>query len=141
MKAKKTHLQVIVILLLGVSMLFAWDGFHYVETAESESGVLVQWQAKDERYLSYYEVYRSRSDSDVLTRLGYVTPLGDGASYIFTDNDIFSKSSVSGDFKLNYKVRAVLKNGRYEDSPVVQASLTSLGVRRQTWGSIKAMFR
>lgn len=136
----KTLSKILVILLMTAT-LFAWDGFHYVETAESESGVLVQWQARDERDLSYYEVYRSRSDSDVLTRLGYVTPLGDGAGYIFTDNDIFSKPGVSGDFKLNYKVRAVLKNGRYEDSQVVQASLTSLGVRRQTWGSIKAMFR
>jgi hypothetical protein len=136
----KTLSKILVILLMTAT-LFAWDGFNYVKTSESESGILLQWQARSEKDLSYYIVYRSRSDSDVFTRLGYVTPQGNGASYIYNDNDIFSKSAASADFKFNYKVRAVLKNGRFDDSPMVEASLASLSVRRQTWGSIKAMFR
>jgi hypothetical protein len=140
MKYMRNALKIIIISLTAI-LLFAWDGFNYIAAAESDNGILIEWQAKNEEDISYYEIYRSRSDSDILTRIGYVTPLGKSASYSFLDNDIFSKPGVSVDFRFNYKVRAVLTNGRFDDSRIVQASLTSLGVRRQTWGSIKAMFR
>lgn len=138
---KKTLFIISLLTFLLSPALFAWDGFNYIIAAESDNGILIEWQAKNEEEISYYEIYRSRSDSEILTRIGYVTPLGKNASYSFLDNDIFSKPGVSGDFRFNYKVRAVLSNGRFDDSRVVQAALSSLGVRRQTWGSIKAMFR
>jgi len=138
---KKTLFIICILSFLLSPALFAWAGFNYIVAAENDNGILIEWQAKTEEDISHYEIYRSRSDSDIPTRIRYVTPLGKNASYSFLDNDILSKAGVSGDFRFNYKVRAVLSNGRFDDSRVVQASLSSLGVRRQTWGSIKAMFR
>ena len=141
MNMKKLHLITLTILLLGSSMLFAWDGFNYVAANEHDSGIRVDWQAKDEHSVSYYEIYRSRSDSDILDKRASITAVGAGASYTFQDDNIFSKSTETGNYKFDYYVRAIMKDGSYKNSDVVQVSLTSLGVTQQTWGSIKAMFR
>jgi len=138
---KKLHLIALILLVLTSGMLFAWDGFNYVVANEHDSGIRVDWQAKDEHRVSYYEIYRSRSDSDILDKRSSVTALGGGASYTFQDDNIFSKSTETGNYKFDYYVRAIMKDGSYKNSDVVQVSLTSLGVTQQTWGSIKAMFR
>ena len=141
MKMRKLHLTAMILLVLTGSMLFAWDGFSYVIANEHNSGIRVDWQAKDEHKVNYYEIYRSRSDSDILDKRASITALGFGASYTFQDEDIFSKSTETGNYKFDYFVRAVMKDGSYKNSNVAHVSLTSLGVTQQTWGSIKAMFR
>ncbi len=138
---RKLQIIALILLVLTGSMLFAWDGFNYVVANEHDSGIRVDWQAKDEHSVSYYEIYRSRSDSDILDKRASVTAVGAGASYTFQDNNIFSKSTETGDYKFDYYVRAIMRDGSYKNSDVVQVSLTSLGVTQQTWGSIKAMFR
>lgn len=141
MKLKKLHLVTIIILLLAGSLLCAWDGFNYVVANEYDSGIRVDWQAKDEHKVHYYEIYRSRSDSNILDKRASVTALGEGASYTFQDDNIFSKASETGNYSFDYFVRAVMKDGTFTNSDKVKVSLTSLGVTQQTWGSIKAMFR
>lgn len=141
MKMRKLHLIAMILLVLTGSMLLAWDGFNYVVANEYNSGIRVDWQAKDEHNVNYYEIYRSRSDSDILDKRASVTALGGGASYTYQDDNIFSKSTETGNYKFDYYIRAVLKDGSYKNSDIVQVSLTSLGVTQQTWGSIKAMFR
>ncbi|MCF7832599.1 MAG: hypothetical protein K9N05_03345 [Candidatus Marinimicrobia bacterium] len=138
---KKLHLIALILLVLTSGMLFAWDGFNYVVANEHNSGIRVDWQAKDEHGVHYYEIYRSRSDSDILDKRASVTALGVGASYTFQDDNIFSKSSETGNYVFDYYIRAVMKDGSFKNSDKVQVSLTSLGVTQQTWGSIKAMFR
>ncbi len=141
MNMKKRYLLLAILFTLLTGLLFAWDGFNYVIATEHNAGIRIDWQVKDESNVSYYEIYRSRSDSQILTKLKSVTALGAGASYSYLDDDMFSKSSVSGDYNFDYFIRAVMVNGEYKNSDKVQASLTSLGVSQQTWGSIKAMFR
>ncbi len=141
MKTKKLHLLIAIILLMGSSLLFAWDGFNYVVANEYNSGIRVDWQAKDEQNVHYYEIYRSRSNSNILDKRASVTALGGGASYTFQDDNIFSKSTEAGNYQFDYFVRAVLKDGSFVNSDKVLVSLTTLGVSQQTWGSIKAMFR
>ncbi|MEA2077909.1 MAG: hypothetical protein U9O95_07825 [Candidatus Marinimicrobia bacterium] len=138
---KKLHLIALIILVLGSSLLFAWDGFNYVIANEFNSGIRVDWQAKDEQGIHYYEIYRSRSDSNILDKRAYVTALGGGASYTFQDENIFSKSTETGNYQFDYFVRAVMRDGTFKNSDKVMVSLTSLGVTQQTWGSIKAMFK
>ena len=141
MKLKKTHYLLITVLVMFGSLLFAWDGFNYVVANEFNSGIRVDWQAKDEQNVHYYEIYRSRSDSNILDKRASVSALGEGASYTFQDENIFSKSSETGNYSFDYFVRAVMKDGTFKNSDKVAVSLTSLGVTQQTWGSIKAMFR
>lgn len=130
-----------IILLLAGSFLFAWDGFNFVAVNEYNSGIRVNWQAKDEQNVHYYEIYRSRSDSQILDKRASVTALGGGASYTFQDDNIFSKSAETGNYEFDYFVRAVMKDGTFRNSDKVKVTLTTLGVTQQTWGSIKAMFR
>ncbi|MCF7833583.1 MAG: hypothetical protein K9N05_08435 [Candidatus Marinimicrobia bacterium] len=137
---KKPHFIFIILLLAG-SVLFAWDGFNYIAVNEYNSGIRVDWQAKDEQNVHYYEIYRSRSDSQILDKRASVTALGGGASYTFQDDNIFSKSAETGNFEFDYFVRAVMKDGTFKNSDKVKVTLTTLGVTQQTWGSIKAMFR
>ena len=141
MKTKKLHLLTFIILMLTCSLLFAWDGFNYVVANEYNSGIRVDWQAKDEQNVHYYEIYRSRSDSEILNKRASITALGEGASYSFQDDNIFSKSAETGNYSFKYYVRAVMKDGTFMNSDKAEVSLTSLGVTQQTWGSIKAMFR
>ena len=140
MNMKKPHFIFIILLLAG-SVLFAWDGFNYIAVNEYNSGIRVDWQAKDEQNVHYYEIYRSRSDSQILDKRASVTALGGGASYTFQDDNIFSKSAETGNFEFDYFVRAVMKDGTFKNSDKVKVTLTTLGVTQQTWGSIKAMFR
>ncbi len=140
MKKKKLSFLFIV-LLFCTSMLFAWDGFNYVVANEHDSGIRVSWQAKDEHAVKYYEIYRSRDGSSILSKRASVTALGLGAAYIFQDDNLFSKSAESGAYSFNYFVRAVMKDGSYKNSDKILVSISNLGVSQQTWGSIKAMFR
>ena len=141
MKMKKLHLIALILLVLTSGMLFAWDGFNYVVANDHDSGIRVDWQAKDEHSVHHYEIYRSRSDSNILTKRAEISALGSGASYTFFDDNILSKSSETGNFTFDYSIRAVMIDGTFKNSDKVQVSLTSLGVSQQTWGSIKAMFR
>lgn len=140
-RMEKLSLYVIALMLLGTSILFAWDGFTYIVANEHETGVRVSWQAKDEQSVAYYEIYRSRAESSILDKRASVTALGLGASYVFQDDNMFSKASESGDYTFNYFVRAVFDNGSYKNSDKVFVAISNLGVSQQTWGSIKAMFR
>lgn len=141
MKTRKLYIIVAVLCLLSASMLLAWDGFNYIIANEYKSGIRVSWQAKNEGNVQYYEIYRQRSDSDILDKRASVIALGLGAAYTFQDDNILSKSSESGDFSFEYFVRAVMKDGSYKNSDKMQVNFTHLGVSQQTWGSIKAMFR
>ena len=139
---RKISSIIAVILLFTTGLLFAWDGFTYVRATENNSGILVEWQVKNEKEIGYYEIYRSRSDSQFLKKVASVTAIGNAPYYSFKDDQLFSKSAASGDYTFDYFIRAVMSDsGEYFDSDKVQASLTTLGVTRQTWGSIKAMFR
>jgi hypothetical protein len=141
MKTKKSHLFTILILMLAGSVLFAWDGFINVKAEEFNTGILVTWQAKDEQNVHYYEIYRSRTNSEVVDKRASVSALGSGATYTYQDENIFSKTTETGDYSFYYFVRAVMKDGSFENSEKVMVRLSTLGVSQQTWGSIKAMFR
>ena len=141
MKMRKLHFIALILLVLTSGMLFAWDGFNYVAASELESGIRLDWQAKNEYHVYSYVVWRSRSESNILHKCYEVISKGDGATYSYVDVEYLQKSAETGNFKFNYYVRAVMTDGSYKNSDVVQVSLTSLGVTQQTWGSIKAMFR
>mgnify|MGYP000569034608 CR=1 FL=1 len=130
-----------ILLFVMTSMLSAWEGFSYVIAEAHDSGVRVSWQSKDEGEVKYYEIYRSRAESTILEKRASVTALGMGASYVFQDDNMFSKSSESSGYSFDYYVRAVMKDGSYSNSAKKFVALAHLGVSQQTWGSIKAMFR
>jgi hypothetical protein len=140
MNTTKLHLIALSILLMASTILFAWDGFYFVNAVEHNDGIIISWQAKNEQDVAYYNVFRGRSGSLIFEDIYTVNVINPGGVYHHVDR-VFSKPGVSGDYKFDYYVRAVMKDGTYRTSLTVQASLTSLGVRQQTWGSIKAMFR
>ncbi|MBW6457703.1 MAG: hypothetical protein K0B52_00925 [FCB group bacterium] len=140
MRKTKLHLIALSILLLTSAMLFAWDGFYFITAVEHNEGIIISWQAKNEDNVAYYIVYRARSGSQVYDNIYTVNVINPGGVYHHVDR-VFTKSTVSGDYRFDYYVRAVMRDGTYQKSPTVQATLGSLGVRQQTWGSIKAMFR
>jgi len=137
---KKRHHSVFILLTFCTVFLFAWDGFYFVNAVEHNDGIIISWQAKNEDNVAYYIVYRARSGSQIYENIYTVNVINPGGVYHHVDR-VFTKSTASGDYSFDYYVRAVLRDGTYQKSPTVQATLGSLGVRQQTWGSIKAMFR
>ncbi|MDZ7822429.1 MAG: hypothetical protein U5N26_11860 [Candidatus Marinimicrobia bacterium] len=78
---RKIHIVISFVLLLAAGSLAAWDGFTHVSAIAQGVGIRIEWQAKDEHDVKYYEIYRSRSEDDVFsgTRILRQAPLGERA--------------------------------------------------------------
>jgi hypothetical protein len=107
-----------------------------VFTAKSSNGdILLEWSVGEEKDLLRYEVQRMAGVQGEYVTIATVNPKGSNSSYEFLDKSAY---------KLNdsiYKYRlAIVSSDGMTYSQELTVPHTVSGVK-QTWGSIKAMFR
>jgi hypothetical protein len=113
-----------------------------ISTFQGEAGynqVELKWIVAAENNLKGYQVLRSLDsrDYEALVTIG-VKDKGEGErSYSYIDKSVFKQTN----HEFYYKLRLVNEDGTYTDFDKVLRLSPQISSARQTWGSIKAMFR
>ncbi len=102
--------------------------------------VTLKWTSQNEINLKGFEVERSlESSTGDFKKLDFVQAITDQQekkAYIFEDKSVFKSSART----FYYRLKIVDEDGTSSYSKIISVSPTISSVR-QTWGSIKAMFR
>ena len=116
--------------LFGGSILRDFTGYPF------DNGIMLEWDSGVEVDLSEYQVERS-APGGTYSYIGRVVPLGSENHYSYYDETVFAKITSR---TYNYRIKIVDTDNSFSYSPVVTVSPT-LSSARETWGSIKALFR
>ncbi|MFQ5675969.1 MAG: hypothetical protein ACE5G1_08745 [bacterium] len=102
--------------------------------------VTIKWTTQNETNLKGFDVERSfENRNDSFKKIDFVKPSAvakDKKEYIFEDTSVFKSS----DRTFYYRLKIIDTDESYTYSKVVSVKPT-ISSARQTWGSIKAMFR
>ena len=101
-----------------------------------DSSIQLEWDSEQEINLLEYKIERSASGGDFVN-IGIETPKGSNSHYTYLDETIFAKIT---DRTYSYRIKILDKDETYTYSSVVTITPT-LSAARETWGSIKALFR
>ena len=126
--------------LLGLGSLLHAGAI--ISSFQGETGynqVELRWIVAAENNLKGYQVLRSLDsrDYETLVTIG-VKDKGEGErSYSYIDKSVFKQTT----HEFYYKLRMVNEDGSFTDYDKVLRLSPQISSARQTWGSIKAMFR
>ena len=104
--------------------------------------VTLKWTSEGENSLKAFEIQRALVNQDQELEKNKVATLEAKGSlqnrteYIYEDNSVFKTTGRT----YYYRLKSVDLDGRFTYSPILTVSPT-ISSARQTWGSIKAMFR
>lgn len=104
--------------------------------------VTLKWTSESENSLKAFEIQRAIVNQDQELEKNKVTTLEAKGSlqnrteYVYEDNSVFKTTGRT----YYYRLKIVDQDGRFTYSPIITVSPT-ISSARQTWGSIKAMFR
>jgi len=104
--------------------------------------VTLKWTSEGENNLKGFELQRALADQDQeleKNKVAAVDAKGNAQNrteYVYDDNSVFKTTGRT----YYYRLKIVDQDGRFTYSPVITVSPT-ISSARQTWGSIKAMFR
>ena len=118
------------IVLFGSSILVNFEAYAI------DSSIRLEWDSEQEINLLEYKIERSVSGGDFVN-IGNKTPKGSNSHYTYLDETIFAKIT---DRTYSYRIKILDKDETYTYSSVVTITPT-LSAARETWGSIKALFR
>ena len=133
--------QTLVFVLSGCLLASAVAG-SIVKDFRGEPGfnkVTLRWKAESENNLKGYEIERS-FDKNVWDKVGFVNARGvsfGSADYTYEDRTVFKPN----DRSYHYRLRIVDRDNTFTYFGEIVTVSASISSARQTWGSIKAMFR
>lgn len=128
------------LLALVISLAYADADIDKFSLEPGLNKVTVIWESKNEIDVRGYEVQRGLTKTD-FSRIGFVRAKEDPEplkKYEYVDNTVF-KSTNNGRTYF-YRLKIMNTNGSFKYSKIEEVSPT-ISSARQTWGSIKAMFR
>jgi hypothetical protein len=134
----KSSLFIVLVLLLGVNFILAGTIILDFRGEPGYNKVMLKWTTQNEINLKGFEVERGFNESD-FRKIGFVKASDerkDKKEYTYEDKTVF-KASMR---EFYYRLKIVDNNGTTSYSKYIKVSAT-VSSARQTWGSIKAMFR
>jgi hypothetical protein len=125
-------------ILLAAGILYASTELQYFTAKSEQSAILLEWKTGTEDNLTRFEVERSASNSNNFMKIGDISAIGSNSYYYYRD-DIAAFNSTSNTLYY-YRLKLVNSNGSssYSNTIIVTHIISSV---RDTWGSIKAIFR
>ena len=138
----KNRLNLILLLACSLtSLLFADAIIKKFDANPGFNKVTVLWETSAESTVKGYELQRAFTENH-FSKLTYVSAKRDNQAlhkYKYEDISVF-KTTVAGARTFYYRLKIEKVNGGFEYSKVQKVTPT-ISSARQTWGSIKAMFR
>jgi hypothetical protein len=137
----KTRGMVLTIAALAGSLSLAIAGAVVTEF-RAEPGfnkVTVKWYSVAENNLKGFDIERGLTDK-AFDKIGFVEAKGNGhdkKEYVYEDNTVFKTSGRT----FYYRLIIVDKDGQATPYSQIISVSPTISSARQTWGSIKAMFR
>lgn len=104
--------------------------------------VTLKWNSEGENNLKGFEIQRAIVNQDQELEKNKIAMLDAKGSapnrteYVYEDNSVFKTTGRT----YYYRLKIIDQDGRFTYSPIITVSPT-ISSARQTWGSIKAMFR
>ncbi len=125
-----------IFLLLAIGIIYASTDIQYFTAKNEPDAILLEWKTGSEDNLNRFEIERAASDPNNFVQVGTVSAIGSNSYYYFKDELTMTPSPPL----YYYRLKLVNNNGSYVYSNTITVTHIISGVRN-TWGSIKAIFR
>jgi len=132
---KRTTITLIILFLMVSSLLSETDITNFLAYPK-DNGIMLEWDSGIEVRLEEYEVQRSVSGGPYMA-VTAIKALGSNSRYSYFDESVFSKPTIR---TYTYRLKILDNDGSFTYSKLVSVTPT-LSAARETWGSIKALFR
>jgi hypothetical protein len=136
---KKTVLFAIIILTAFTGILLASLSLQYFTAKTNSDGILIEWKTGEEAGTARFEIERSASNPDNFIFIKSINASGNNSYYSYLDNTVNFKSG-EGTSIYFYRLKCIQPNGSYTYSNSISVVHAISGIKN-TWGSIKAIFR
>jgi len=135
---KKSVLFAIIILTTFTGFLLAGLSLQYFTAKTINDGILIEWKTSDEGNTTKFEIERSASNPDNFIFIKSISASGNNSYYSYQDNAVNFKGGSSSIYF--YRLKCIDASGNYTYSNSISVMHSISGIKN-TWGSIKAIFR
>lgn len=133
---KKVIIKFLSLLLLSALFLGATYSWSANPIASENNNIILSWYTMSEENLKEIVIER-KVVNGMFSSIGIVQPKGDNSSYTYIDENAFK---VQGGFYI-YQLKFINSDGTRPSISNPQSINHLTSVEKQTWGSIKALFR
>jgi len=137
MKKSVLFANIIIILFAFSGMLLAGLTLQYFTAKTNSDGIFIEWKTSDEGGTTRFEIERSATNPDNFIYIKTISASGNNSYYSFLDNTVNKLESNSIYY---YRLKCIQPNSTYTYSNTISVVHTISGIKN-TWGSIKAIFR
>ncbi len=134
---KPLKIASIACLLIITGLLYAATELQFFTAKNESDSILLEWKTGTEDNLNRFEVERSASEPNNYMPVGTVTAIGNNSYYYFRDNVSANNPAAPIYY---YRLKLVDNTGAHVYSQTITVTHVISSVR-DTWGSIKAIFR
>ena len=139
MKKNVLFSYIIIILTTFTGLLLASLSLQYFTAKTNSDGIFIEWKTGDEGGTTRFEIERSASNPDNFIFIKSVSATGTNSYYSYQDNTVNFKLG-EGSSIYFYRLKCYQPNGSYTYSNTISVVHAISGIKN-TWGSIKAIFR
>ena len=133
---KPQNIAAVIIILLTSGILYAVTDIQYFTAKNESDAILLEWKTGSEDNLQRFEIERSASEPNNFIHIGNVTAIGNNSYYYYRDN--MAMNPIPPIYY--YRLKLVDNSGNYVYSQTITVTHVISSVR-DTWGSIKSIFR
>lgn len=130
----RTSIITVAFLLICQAFLFGDAEILEFRAEPSPNTTTLNWKTGQENDIDVFHIERSANNQD-FQKVGEVEPKGNSSSYEFLDESISRIKNI-----YYYRLKVVNNNGSFQYSESLPVIPNVSGIK-QTWGSIKALFR
>ncbi len=120
-----------------LTVAFASVSLHFFTAKSNSDGVLIEWKTGDEDGVTRFEIERSAGSMENFIFIKSMNAIGNNSFYSYQDNSVSFKMTSSLYY---YRLKCVKPDGSSTYSNTISVMYTVSGIK-DTWGSIKAIFR
>jgi hypothetical protein len=132
--------KLLFLLLITVSVAYAGLTFEFFTGKTNSDGVLIEWKTGDESGTVKFEVERSASTPNSFIFIKSINATGSNSYYSIQDNGVDFLNNPGSASVYYYRLKCIGANGSYSYTNSITVVHTVSGIKN-TWGSIKAIFR
>lgn len=130
--------KILFLFFITAGIAFAGLTFEYFTGKTNSDGILLEWKTGDENGTVKFEVERSASTPNSFIYVKSVNANGNNSYYSLLDNGVEIRNSANSIYY--YRLKCIHSSGSYSYTNSITVVHTVSGIKN-TWGSIKAIFR
>ena len=125
------------IIIFSFGIVYAGFTLQYFTAKDNQEGILLEWKTGDEAGVSRFDIERSAGNVNNFIYLTNVHSTGNNSYYSYQDNNITVNPTQSIYY---YRLKCIMPDGSYSYTEIISVIRSVSGIK-ETWGSIKAIFR